>query len=129
MLAQSCSRGKCAAKVTNGCCTSTSRTKTTVSLQFPSYWQASSLSFDPRLSSKWLANVGFAQRILSIPIPSFTLQYSDTPTYPPQPPAIATIADNILPPQLSRTVFAKCLQHVSPLIRHMSTGLLALALQ
>lgn len=81
-----------------------------------SYWTAVSLTLEPRLSSKWIANISLFGSIISLPIPksSFVLSSStgDTTTlYHPTPPPLSTIIENILPSSGNMKVnFSKGLQ-------------------
>ncbi|EIW81785.1 hypothetical protein CONPUDRAFT_143472 [Coniophora puteana RWD-64-598 SS2] len=79
------------------------------------YWSAASLTLDPRLSSRWLANVAYAGSVISLPVPfaSFVLRGSaapslskaqlsasadaDEPLYNPVPPPHPNILGNIFP--------------------------------
>ncbi|RUP46033.1 ribosome 60S biogenesis N-terminal-domain-containing protein [Jimgerdemannia flammicorona] len=91
------------------------------------YWQSTSLTFDPRLSSKWLANMTLLHKIISLPIPS--LYFPLTQSYPTMPPPVHVIMDNILPTCANRSVTGKGLQHASPLVKYMTTVILGIAFQ
>ncbi|RUS32619.1 hypothetical protein BC938DRAFT_474885 [Jimgerdemannia flammicorona] len=91
------------------------------------YWQSTSLTFDPRLSSKWLANMTLLHKIISLPIPS--LYFPLTQSYPTMPPPVHVIMDNILPTCANRSVTGKGLQHASPLVKYMTTVVLGIAFQ
>ncbi|KAI9288533.1 ribosome 60S biogenesis N-terminal-domain-containing protein [Umbelopsis sp. AD052] len=82
------------------------------------YWQSSSLTFEPRLSSNWLANMAILQKVLSCPPPSLLL--GKLQFYPTTAPSHLVIADNILPTCISRTALSKGLQHSSGLVRYMT---------
>lgn len=82
------------------------------------YWQSSSLTFEPRLSSNWLANMAILQKVLSCPPP--TLLLGKLQFYPTTAPNHLVIADNILPSCISRTALSKGLQHPSGLVRYMT---------
>lgn len=72
--------------------------------------------FEPRISSKWLANITLLQKIVQLPVPS--LYYGATRLYPADPPSPETILDNILPNVFNRSSSSKGLQHASPLVRY-----------
>lgn len=90
------------------------------------YWQAVALTLEPRLSSKWLANVAFFGSIISLPVPtdSFFLpspaaSSSSSPAlYQPTPPPLANIMENILPSVNMKAHFTKGLQSPSALVQH-----------
>lgn len=79
--------------------------------------------YEPRISSKWLANITLLQKIVQLPVPS--LYYGATRLYPAEPPSFETILDNILPNVFSRSPSSKGLQHTSPLVRY--TTMIALS--
>ncbi|KAK9722923.1 hypothetical protein K7432_002308 [Basidiobolus ranarum] len=83
------------------------------------YWSSSLLSFDPRLSSKWIANMSFLHKVIALPVPKLEL-YS-TGSFLANPPPTGNIVENILPATFNRTLAGKCLQHTSPLVKYMST--------
>lgn len=83
--------------------------------------------FEPRISSKWLANVTVLQKIIQLPVPS--LFYGPTQLYPAEPPAVDTILDNILPNVFNRSPSSKGLQHASPLVRYTTMIVLSSAFQ
>ncbi|RUS16670.1 hypothetical protein BC937DRAFT_90940 [Endogone sp. FLAS-F59071] len=91
------------------------------------YWQSTSLTFDPRLSSKWLANMTLLHKTISLPIPS--LYFPLTQSYPTTAPPVHVIIDNILPTCVSRPITSKALQHASPLVKYTTTVVLATAFQ
>ncbi|KAF7729953.1 hypothetical protein EC973_003366 [Apophysomyces ossiformis] len=91
------------------------------------YWKGTSMTFEPRISSKWLANVTLLQRITQLPIPS--LYYGDTHLYPSTPPNVSTILENVLPGVFGRSATSKGLQHASPLVRYATMTALAAAFQ
>ncbi|KZS90936.1 hypothetical protein SISNIDRAFT_487949 [Sistotremastrum niveocremeum HHB9708] len=94
------------------------------------YWRESGLVTEPRLSSKWFANLGTIGSIVSLPIPSTSFLSSPSPSTPTKdleykstPPPLSSILENILPSILTRANLTKGLQHPSALVRH-STALL-----
>ncbi|KAI8800800.1 ribosome 60S biogenesis N-terminal-domain-containing protein [Cladochytrium replicatum] len=88
------------------------------------YWSASNMSFEPRASPKWLANMATAVKIISLPVPgpyfgapSMTIDLggsdpisgsssSSTIAVPlsEPPPSVSVLADNILPSSTSASV-------------------------
>lgn len=91
-------------------------------LYFPSYWAAAALTLEPRLSSKWLANIAFLGAVISLPAPTASFLLPSTATYHPSPPSIHAIIENILPTNNFKIHLTKGLQSPSPLVRH-STAL------
>ena len=89
---------------------------------FSSYWAAAALTLEPRLSSKWLANIAFLGAVISLPAPTGSFLLPGTTIYHPSPPSIHAIIENILPTNNFKTHLTKGLQSPSPLVRH-STAL------
>ncbi|RPD59503.1 hypothetical protein L227DRAFT_654118 [Lentinus tigrinus ALCF2SS1-6] len=94
------------------------------------YWASAGLALEPRLSSKWLANIAFFGAVVSLPVPatSFFLPESgstSTSLYRPSPPPLSTIVDNILPTAHMKTHLSRGLQSASPLVQHASALALA----
>ncbi|KAI8980871.1 ribosome 60S biogenesis N-terminal-domain-containing protein [Pilobolus umbonatus] len=87
------------------------------------YWRTTTLTFEPRISQKWLANITLLQKIIQLPVPS--LYYSNTELYPAHPPEVDTILENVCPNVFNRLLSSKGLQNGSPLVRY--TTLLTLA--
>jgi nucleolar pre-ribosomal-associated protein 1 len=86
-----------------------------------SYWSAAALTLEPRLSSKWLANIAFFGTIISLPVPSSSFlltEDSRTGSYQPTPPPLHTILENILPSVNTKSNFSKGLQSPSGLVQH-----------
>ena len=88
-----------------------------------SYWSNAGLALEPRLSSKWLANIAFFGAVVSLPVPvaSFFLQEGgsgSTSLYQPSPPPISAIIENILPTSHIKTHLSRGLQAPSPLVQH-----------
>ena len=90
-----------------------------------SYWAAAALTLEPRLSSKWLANIAFLGAVISLPAPTASLFLPGTATYHPSPPSIPTVVENILPTHNFKTHLTKGLQSSSPLVRHSTALILA----
>lgn len=83
--------------------------------------------FEPRISSKWLANITVLQKVIQLPVPS--LYYGETRLYPAEPPHVDTILDNILPNVFNRSPASKGLQHASPLVRYTTMLVLSAVFQ
>ncbi|KAI8087542.1 ribosome 60S biogenesis N-terminal-domain-containing protein [Thamnidium elegans] len=91
------------------------------------FWNNTILMFEPRISSKWLANITLLQKIVQLPVPS--LYYGATRLYPAEPPSPETILDNILPNVFNRSSSSKGLQHASPLVRYATMLVLSAVFQ
>ncbi|KAI8968983.1 ribosome 60S biogenesis N-terminal-domain-containing protein [Mycotypha africana] len=91
------------------------------------YWNGTTLTFEPRISSKWLANMTVLQKIVRLSVPS--LMYGTTGLYPAEPPAMNIILDNIIPNVFNRSASSKGLQHASPLVRYVTMTYLATVFQ
>ena len=96
---------------------------------FSSYWAAAALTLEPRLSSKWLANIAFSGAVISLPVPTASFFLPGTAIYHPSPPSIPTIIENILPTNNFKTHLTKGLQSSSPLVRHSTALALAKCLR
>ena len=86
------------------------------------YWAAAALTLEPRLSSKWLANIAFLGAVISLPIPTASFFLPGTAIYHPYPPPIPAVIENTLPTTNLKAHLTKGLQSPSPLVRH-STAL------
>ncbi|KAH9853304.1 ribosome 60S biogenesis N-terminal-domain-containing protein [Lenzites betulinus] len=89
------------------------------------YWSAAGLALEPRLSSKWLANIAFFGSVVSLPVPtsSFFLPQSGSSSaslYQPNPPPLSTMVENILPTAQIKIHLSRGLQATSPLVQHAS---------
>ncbi|PFH47812.1 hypothetical protein AMATHDRAFT_6373 [Amanita thiersii Skay4041] len=90
------------------------------------YWPVAALTLEPRLSSRWLANIAFFGTVLSLPVPSSSFVLSDkthsTATlYQPTPPPLRAILENILPSVNTKVNLTKGLQFSSSaLVQHCS---------
>ena len=88
------------------------------------YWSAASLTLEPRLSSKWIANISFEGLIISqaVPVHSFLLSGSNE-LYNPTPPPLTTITGNLFPSVGTKALFTKGLQATSTAIVQHCTAL------
>ncbi|RCI06414.1 hypothetical protein CU098_010660 [Rhizopus stolonifer] len=91
------------------------------------YWSNATLMFEPRISSKWLANITVLQKIIQLAVPP--LFYGSSRMYPAEPPAVDTILDNVLPNAFNRSLSSKGLQHASALVRYTTMLVLSAAFQ
>ncbi|TCD60982.1 hypothetical protein EIP91_009190 [Steccherinum ochraceum] len=83
------------------------------------YWSASSLTLEPRLSSKWIANISFLGSVISQPVPVGSFKIPDnSDLYNPSPPTMNVIVENILPSANIKTHFSRGLQSSSVLVQH-----------
>ncbi|TFY53062.1 hypothetical protein EVJ58_g9659 [Rhodofomes roseus] len=100
------------------------------------YWAAAALTLEPRLSSKWIANIAFFGQVISLPVPTSSFHLlpssgpsssttSPTPQYNPVPPPLLTITENILPAVNMKAHLSRGLQVPSALVRHCSALALA----
>ncbi|KAJ7590818.1 ribosome 60S biogenesis N-terminal-domain-containing protein [Mycena floridula] len=84
------------------------------------YWTAVALTLEPRLSSKWLANISLFGLIISLPVPksSLFLPDKDQPLYNPSPPPVTAIMENILPSVNMKSNLSKGIQASQGLVQH-----------
>ncbi|KAJ3092571.1 hypothetical protein HK102_005609 [Quaeritorhiza haematococci] len=97
------------------------------------YWSAlNTISFEPRGSTKWLSNMAFATKIVQLPVPhlfrgtqpNFLITSSSSSSLPLLPPPMATLADNILPPPLTRSILNRALQNKSSTVKYVGAWFL-----
>ncbi|KAF9460940.1 ribosome 60S biogenesis N-terminal-domain-containing protein [Collybia nuda] len=89
------------------------------------YWSAAALTLEPRLSSKWIANISLFGSIISLPIPSDSFHLPKSTLYQPTPPPLHTIMENILPSVNTKVHFSKGLLSSSGLVQHCTALALA----
>ncbi|EIN04336.1 hypothetical protein PUNSTDRAFT_146557, partial [Punctularia strigosozonata HHB-11173 SS5] len=102
------------------------------------YWSAANLTLEPRLSTKWLANIAFFGSVLSLPVPKdcfmldnhsqYTTASETESAFKPIPPPLYCILQSLLPstPNLNtKNVFTKGLQSASALVQHCTALALA----
>ncbi|KAI0092903.1 ribosome 60S biogenesis N-terminal-domain-containing protein [Irpex rosettiformis] len=83
------------------------------------YWPAAALTLEPRLSSKWIANIAFFGSAISLPVPQTTfLLLGGSQLYRPNPPPLSTIMENILPSVNIKVHLSRGLQSSSTLVQH-----------
>lgn len=83
-----------------------------------SYWPSAALTLEPRLSSKWIANIGFFGCIISLPVPSASFYLPNSRLYQPTPPSLSAMIENILPLVQTKIHFSKGLLSSSGLVQH-----------
>ncbi|KAI9059024.1 hypothetical protein FKP32DRAFT_1761266 [Trametes sanguinea] len=92
------------------------------------FWSSAGFALEPRLSSKWLANIAFFGAVVSLPVPTtsfFLPEGGSTSLYQPSPPPLSTVLDNILPTAHIKTHMSRGLQAPSPLVQHVTALTLA----
>ncbi|KAI9356524.1 ribosome 60S biogenesis N-terminal-domain-containing protein [Zopfochytrium polystomum] len=92
------------------------------------YWEGqSAVSFEPRLSQRWLSNMAVAAKVLALPVPDLVERWQRS-TIGLGLPTVSVLADNILPTPLGRLLLGRCLQHSSNTVRHASSYVLGLSM-
>ncbi|KAF5363710.1 hypothetical protein D9756_001121 [Leucocoprinus leucothites] len=90
------------------------------------YWPSAQLTLEPRLSTKWIANIAFFGNIISLPVPKSAFYLPNTELYNPTPPPLQTILSNILPSDVSpKNILTKGLLSPSGLVQHCTALTLA----
>ena len=89
------------------------------------YWTAAALTLEPRLSSKWIANVSFFGSVISLPVPSTSFFLPGTELLHPSPPPLANILENTFPSVNTKHNLSKGLQSSSSLVQHCTALALA----
>jgi nucleolar pre-ribosomal-associated protein 1 len=95
------------------------------SLFSTSYWSATALTLEPRLSSKWIANIAFFGSVLALPIPLSAFLLPGSGLFQPSPPPLSILLENILPSVNTKNNMSKGLQSASPLVQHCTALALA----
>ncbi|THH13851.1 hypothetical protein EW146_g6413 [Bondarzewia mesenterica] len=89
------------------------------------YWPSASLTLEPRLSTKWIANISIFSTIISLPVPEPCFLLPNSSLFQPSPPPLSTILENILPSVNTKVNFSRGLQSTSPLVQHCTALALA----
>ncbi|KAG1766782.1 ribosome 60S biogenesis N-terminal-domain-containing protein, partial [Suillus occidentalis] len=89
------------------------------------YWPAVGLTLEPRLSSKWIANIAFFGLVVSQPVPVSSFFIPGNNIYQPDPPPLSAILESILPSVSTKMHFSKGLQSMSHLVQHCTAIALA----
>ncbi|KAA8916369.1 hypothetical protein TRICI_001478 [Trichomonascus ciferrii] len=86
----------------------------------PPYFKAisSTMSFDPRMSSFWIAYVTFHSRVITLPIPTVNDSRISGP------PEDWSVVDSILPSTITRASLTKCFQDSNPSIQYFGAQVL-----
>ena len=90
-----------------------------------SYWSAASLTLEPRLSSKWIANIAFFGNVISLPIPEASFLLPRSSLYLPSPPPLSAFLENVLPSVNTKAHFSRGIMSTSPLVQHCTAMALA----
>src|SRR5882762_2379397 len=90
-----------------------------------SYWHGAALTLEPRLSSKWIANISFFGSVISLPIPSSSFLLPGSGLFQPSPPPLSIVLENILPSVNTKNNMSKGLQSTSSLVQHCTALALA----
>ncbi|ORY53237.1 hypothetical protein BCR33DRAFT_845432 [Rhizoclosmatium globosum] len=97
------------------------------------FWAQVTLSYDPRLSPKWLTNMAMATNIITLPVPSLLASAKSHAHNDPStiltPPSLTTLVENILPSPLNRIAMSRGLQHASQTVKHVTAFVLGRALE
>ncbi|KAI0301899.1 transcriptional repressor TCF25-domain-containing protein [Multifurca ochricompacta] len=92
------------------------------------YWSAASLTLEPRLSSKWIANIAFFGNVISLPVPEASFFLPGSSLYVPTPPPLTAFLENVFPSVNTKAHFSRGLQSTSPLVQHCTALALAKSL-
>jgi nucleolar pre-ribosomal-associated protein 1 len=99
-----------------------------VFLMNSSYWSSASLMLEPRLSSKWIANIAFFGNVISLPVPEASFFLPGSSLYLPTPPPLAALLENVFPSVNTKAHFSRSLLSTSPLVQHCTALALAKSL-
>jgi nucleolar pre-ribosomal-associated protein 1 len=104
--------------VTPLCCGSHYLTKS-------SYWSSGPLTLEPRLSSKWIANIAFFGNVISLPVPEGSFFLPGSSLYLPTPPPLPSFLENVFPSVNTKAHFSRGILSMSPLVQHCTALALA----
>ncbi|KAI0030390.1 ribosome 60S biogenesis N-terminal-domain-containing protein [Vararia minispora EC-137] len=93
------------------------------------YWPAAALTLEPRLSSKWIANIAFFGSVISLHIPEWSFFIPNGTLYQPTPPPLSSFLENVLPSVNIKAHLSRGLQSTSPLVQHCTALVLAKCLE
>lgn len=91
------------------------------------YWQSTPLTFEPRLSSRWLANFALLGKAIALPPPSLLLPGSEF--LPRNPPLSSIVVESILPSIILKAYLTKGIKNPSPLVQLWTVVFLTRVLQ
>ncbi|TIB90209.1 hypothetical protein E3Q19_02816 [Wallemia mellicola] len=82
------------------------------------YWKQSSLTLEPRLSSRWISNISYLACAVSLPVPSDTFKHNDS--FKSTPPPLNNMIESILPTIIQKANFTKAFYASPPieLVQH-----------
>ena len=89
------------------------------------YWSAASLTLEPRLSSKWIANIAFFGSVISLPVPEASFFLPGSSLYLPTPPPLPAFLENTFPSVNTKAHFSRGILSASPLVQHCTALALA----
>ncbi|KAH9963282.1 ribosome 60S biogenesis N-terminal-domain-containing protein [Russula dissimulans] len=92
------------------------------------YWSSASLTLEPRLSSKWIANIAFFGNVISLPVPEASFFLPGSSLYLPTPPPLHAFLENIFPSVNTKAHFSRGILSASPLVQHCTALALAKSL-
>ncbi|KAI9512767.1 ribosome 60S biogenesis N-terminal-domain-containing protein [Russula earlei] len=92
------------------------------------YWSSASLTLEPRLSSKWIANIAFFGNVVSLPVPEVSFLLPGKSLYLPTPPPLAAFLENIFPSVNTKAHFSRGILSAFPLVQHCTALALAKSL-
>jgi nucleolar pre-ribosomal-associated protein 1 len=93
-----------------------------------SYWSSAPLTLEPRLSSKWIANIAFFGNVISLPVPELSFFLPGSSLYLPTPPPLAAFLENVFPSVNTKAHFSRGLLSTFPLVQHCTALALAKSL-
>ena len=96
----------------------------------PLYWKSSSLTLEPRLSSRWVSNISFIGCAISLPTPTYSFKINDDKQYKQSPPPLNNLLESIIPSILTKSNLSKGLHPSSPkLVQHCTALALSKCLE
>ena len=96
-----------------------------ISLNKSRYWSSASLTLEPRLSSKWIANIAFFGNAISLPVPEESFFLPGGSLYLPTPPPLPAFLENTFPSVNTKVHFSRGILSASPLVQHCTAQALA----
>jgi nucleolar pre-ribosomal-associated protein 1 len=90
-----------------------------------SYWSSAPLTLEPRLSSKWIANIAFFGNVISLSIPEESFFLPGSSLYLPTPPPLPSLLANVFPSVNTKAHFSRGILSASLLVQHCTALTLA----